>query len=632
MRERMTMRRDIRALGVLASALVLAGCAAMPDSGTPPRLSTSENDAQQVVVVAEPPKASAQPPQLLSGFFDDLVSDESGYSTAKEFLSQNAGKNWNPEQSAAVLDGLKMRTIGQINSKSTKWVIRVTGKQVATLDARHAFKPVNDVEFTEDYTFTKGPNGWRIDSLPNGLVLKKEDFQRIYESTNVYYPIAGESVSGTQTPLVADPVYVRSHVDPLTEAADILLSGPSSWLTPAVQPGFPSGTTLAASAPTVQVSADGTASVRLQSLHGAVQSCERMAAQLFFTLAQVSTQQAKEAGQQINKVTLYQGNDSAPACDSLGSSSYSPAQSATGAPTMYFVDTSGHLASLDAGDSHVPDQGQRVAGLLAPTNAGAIGGFAVAPDVSGRVAVLSQDQKSLYLSSLTSTTAPSHAAATDAYGFGTLSWDSLGTLWTVSNDPTGQGIGAVSGVTGKVVPVTVEGLKGRVTDAKVASDGARIALAVDDAGSISIQVGRVQRTTSGGTSGLTVAGLRTINPDEALTSVSSLSWNDGDSIIVLGQQSTTGKAPSVWEIDGSSGVMPGLQAPSSADGMNSISALQQDPSTLGVGVKAPYLRDATGASGAAEKGTVYRWAKGGWQVLTKAGSRSALGPMPSYPG
>lgn len=626
----MTMRRDVRFLGVLGAALLLAGCAAMPDSGTPPRLSTSQNDAQQVVVVAEPPKAGSPPEQLLSGFFDDLVSDESGYATAKQFLSQNADKTWNPEQSATVLDGLKMTELNDA-STSKKVVMRVTGKQVATLDARHAFKPVNNVPFEEDYTFTKGPSGWRIDSLPNGLVLKKEDFQRIYESVNVYFPIAGQSPSGTQTPLAADPVYVRSHVDPLTEAANILLSGPSSWLAPAVQPGFPSGTTLAASAPAVQVSADGTASVRLKkAVAGGLQTCERMAAQLYFTLAQVSTQQAREAGQQITKVSLYEGDGSTQSCDSLGSTSYSPVQSATGAPTMYFVDAAGHLASLDAA-SRGSGGGQQVTGLLAPTTVKSIGGFAVAPDLSGRTAVLSNDQKSLYLSTLTSTTAPTHAASTDSVGFGSLSWDSLGTLWTVSTDPAGQGIGAVSGQTGKVVPVVVDGLKGRVINAKVAQDGARIALAVDDAGTISVQVGRVQRATTSGSPELTIAGLHPIMPGSDLTSVTSLSWNDGDSIIVLGQQTTTGKAPSVWEIDGSSAVMPGVQAPSSADGMNSISALQQDPSTLGTGVKAPYLRDASGTSAVGERGKVYRWEKGGWEFLT-TGSSSALGPMPSYPG
>ncbi|MEY9837666.1 hypothetical protein ABH941_002892 [Streptacidiphilus sp. EB103A] len=629
MRERTTMRRDIRVLGVLASALVLAGCAAMPDSGTPPRLSTSVNDAQQVVVVAEPPKAGNSPEQLLSSFFDDLVSDESGYTTAKEFLSPNANKAWHPEKSATVVDGLKPMLMPTLSS-STKEVIRVTGNKVAALDARHAFSPVNNVPFQEDYTFTKGPSGWRIDTLPDGLVLKKEDFQRIYESVNVYYPIAGQSANGPQTPLVADPVFVRSHVDPLTEAANILLRGPSSWLAPAVQPGFPSGTALADSASAVQVSADGTASVRLKGqVSREPQNCARMAAQLFFTLAQVSTQQAKEAGQQIRQLSLYQGSDSTPSCSTTSDSPYAPTQSVTEQPIMYFVDSKGHLASLDAVHPTGP---QQVTGLLAPAAVKSIGGFAVAPDLSGRVAVLSNDQKSLYVSTLTSTTAPTHPVTTDDNGFGSLSWDSLGTLWTVSDGQAGQGIGAVDGGTGKVVPVAVEGLKGRVTDAKVAADGARIALAVDNAGSISVQVGRIQRTTSGGTSELTIAGLHTIVPGDTLTSVTSLSWNDGDSIIVLGQQTTTGKAPSVWEIDGSSGVMPGLQAPSYADGMNSVSALQQDPSTLGTGVKAPYLRDASGSSDATERSKVYRWEKGVWEVLTNAGSSSSRGPMPSYPG
>jgi hypothetical protein len=630
----MTMRRDLRAGGLLASALLLAGCAAMPDSGTPPRLSTSENDAQQqVVVVAEPPKAGGLPDQLLSGFLDDLVSDDSQYQTAKLFLSQNAVKSWNPEQSTAVLDDLNMTKV-ESESNSSRWVIRVTGRQVATLDARHAFTS-SDAPFAEDFTFIKGSKGWQIDKLPKGLVLKKEDFQRIYESVDVYFPIAGQSSSGTPSALVADPVYVRSHIDPLTDAAGILFSGPSAWLAPAVQPGFASGTTLADSQPAVQVGSDGVASVRLKGKASRQlqdgYDCGRMAAQLFFTLAQVPTQQAKQAGQTITGLNLYQGDASSPSCQTTGNNAYSPVQSAT-ASTMYFVDASGHLDSLDAGtQAHLPVAGQRVSGLLAPTAAGAIGGFAVAPDASGRVAVLSHDQKSLYVSNLTSATVPAKLVLTDPHGFGSLSWDSLGILWTVS---ASQGLGAVTdaGEGDKSVPVTVAGLQGRITEAKVAADGARIALTVDNGGSISVQVGRIQRSTSGGSAELTVAGLHTIVPGNTLTSVKSISWNDGDSLIVLGQQAATGKAPSVWEIDGSSGVMAGPQAPSYADGMSSVSALQQDSSTLGSGVKAPYLRDASGASDASEKGKVYRWEKGVWEVLTTAGSTTATGPMPSYPG
>jgi hypothetical protein len=387
------------------------------------------------------------------------------------------------------------------------------------------------------------------------------------------------------------------------------------------------------------VGSDGTASVRLnakaaQQLQKNSAACYRMAAQLFFTLAQVPTQQAKQAGQTITGLNLYAGDASSPSCVATKDNSYSPVQSVTNEATMYFVDASGHLSSLDAGTArHLPVQGQPVSRLLAPVTAGAIGGFAVAPDVSGWVAVLSHDQKSLYVSSLTSTSAPTHAVLTDSYGFGSLSWDSLGTLWTVSNDPSGQGLGAVEAADGgdTVVPVTVQGLKGRVTEAKVAADGARIVLTVIDNGTTSVQVGRIQRSTGAGSPELTVAGLHSIVPDSStLTSVKSLSWNDGDSIIVLGQQATTGQAPSVWDIDGSSGVMAGPQAPSYAEGMGSISALQQDPSALGTGLKAPYLGDASGAANSAERGKVYRWEKGGWEVLTTNGSTS--GPMPSYPG
>ncbi len=86
---------------------------------------------------------------------------------------------------------------------------------------------------------------WRIDELPDGVVMGKSDFQRNYTSVDKYYFASGTSVGDAGEPVaVADPVFVRSKVDPMTQMVGSLLKGPTSWLDPVVRSSFPTGTAL----------------------------------------------------------------------------------------------------------------------------------------------------------------------------------------------------------------------------------------------------------------------------------------------------------------------------------------------------------------------------------------------------
>lgn len=626
MRVRPGTRSSARTAGALAVGVLLAGCAAMPSKGFPPPSIASESNggstqaAQQVVVVAEPPKATDHPAQLLSNFLDDLVADESDYRTAKEYLGKDMNAAWNPEKQVTVLDGIQQRVLP--GATSSRMTIDVSGHEMATLDAKHAYRAASGTLVHEAFEFTKGAHGWQIDSLPQGVILNQVDFQRIYESVNLYFPVAGQSDGSAPSPLAADPIYVRSHIDPLTDAADGLLDGPSDWLGPAVLPGFPTGTSLGGG--NLDVTADGTVKVHFTGRAGSLLQdptvCDRMAAQLFFTLMQVPTAQAKQAGQPINSVALYQGAGTSSVCTAGTNSSYSPLLSAS-ADTSYFVDANGHLRSLDVGHEHGIPAPETVPGALAPPQAGKIGGFAVAPGGSGKVAVLSQDRHALYVSTLTQQTAPDHPVLTSsgAPGLTTPSWDSLGTLWTVDTNPASQGLRALVGET--LVPVTVAGLQGTVTDVRVAADGARIALTVKNGDTSSVEVGRVQRSGTAAAPQLTIAGLLSVAP--TLTTIKSVSWADGDSVIVLGQSAGTARGLSVWEIDGSSALVPGPQPLSPADA-STVAALQQDS-------KAPLLVDNSGAD-PNDKGKIFRLLPGSssWTLATSLGAPT--GGMLSYPG
>lgn len=151
-------RSSVRAAGALAMGVVLAGCATMPDSGAPVPGSGDQSSSvqnSQVVVFAIPPEPEEGPANLLSGFIDDLVSDEADYRTAKEYLAEP--KAWNPGAQVTVLDDIQ-QTLVSGSATSGRMTFEVSGQVEATLDASHTFSPPkSQTRFSEPFVFEKNP-------------------------------------------------------------------------------------------------------------------------------------------------------------------------------------------------------------------------------------------------------------------------------------------------------------------------------------------------------------------------------------------------------------------------------------------------------------------------------------------
>lgn len=629
-------RADIRILGMVAAGLFLAGCATMPNTGAPPDGPTAGGDstqaAQQVVVVAEPPKAVERAPDsLVAGFLDDLVSDEQDYRTAKEFLTPAAATVWNPQQKVVVLRDIRREPAKVVGGTAT---VTITGTQIAALNDRHAYTAPATAKFSTTITMVKNPQGvYRISGPPTGIILNEQDFRRIYEPVNLYFPVArpgDDSTPPGPSPMAADPIYVRSHIDPLTEAAGALVGGPGAWLSPAVASGFPAGASLGGT--TVSVGAEGGVRFTFGGAIGTALAdqnlCERMAAQLYFTLSEVPTQPGTP---QITSVALTRSGSEASTCSVISSSRYTPF-TGQNQSTAYYVDVDGRLRSLNTTQPK-PDS-TLVTGLLAPVSAGHLSGFAVAPDNSGRVAVLSANGRDLYASTLTSQKSPDRPVlsshATDGSGLSSPSWDGLGTLWVADTDPKASAVWAVIGGTAVKVPVT--GLQGTVQGVRVSIDGARIALTVKNPdGSASVVIGRIEQSRAASTPKLTIDGLM---PMVTLSSVNSVAWDDADSVVVLGQPSSSAKGLSVWEVDGSSELAQPAQLPAAVDGMVTVGAFQPF-SAKQQATKPPMLGDSFQAAAPAVRGNVYVLLKNQPQLVASNGANDSAhgnGPMPSYPG
>ena len=620
-------RSSVRTLGAMALGMVLAGCATMPDNGTPAPDSSSQDANTQdtrLVVVAVPPQAGEDPADLLTGFLDDLVSDEPDYTTAKEYLADPGA--WNPGAQVTVLDEITQgRPSGSMASGRITFTI--SGRVEATLDSRQGYLPGDNRLVHEQFAFVRNAKGrWLITGLPPGLVIRQGDFQRLYESANLYFPAQNSRSSNGVAPLVADPIWVRSRINPLKDAARALVGGFPGTMGPVVTSAFPSGVSVASVVP----NSDGTAKVVLDSSDGSLlddqSTCQEMAAQMYATLSSVPVQQGVQSGQQISRAALYEGSHGTEKCWAGPGSAYAPVQGP--ASTAYFVDSTGHLKSLDV----LAGRATSVPGALEPASAGGISAFAVAPGNAGQVAVVSRDGQDLYVGTLAGSPSSQHSAL-HGKSISSPSWDETGTLWVVDSDPAAPSqVMALTGNGATRIPVTVTGLPAgdSVEGLRVSEDGARIALIVGDGSQNTVEVGWVARSGSPSAPTLTITGLRYLAKATQLSSVQAVSWADDDSVIVLGQSTMSAKALSTWEVDGSSVLIPAPAAPQAVSGMTTVAALEADPDP----VKEPLLGDSYGDS--TGMGTVYVWQADSnppsWKKMRVQGQTSGSGPMPAYPG
>ena len=291
-------------------------------------------------LIAVPPKDNESPSALLTGFLDDLASDEAAYTNARKYLAP--GTSWEPGAQLTVLD--QRGSPSQTSDNGKQVTVSVTGRRMATLDAHGSYAPGDQQTVTENFVFEKNAQGqWRITSLPQGILLTEQDFPGIYESVNLYYPADGGTTSGGRSPLVADPVYIRSHIDPMTYAARQLLAGPSKWLSPVVANAFPPGSSIDLDTSGSQIKAYLTLG---QGAQWADVSCQAMAAQLYDTLSEVDVSASGEPSVAVQSVALYQGHNGPEQCSADGGNLYQAMTPLDPSGTVYYLNADHHLVSV----------------------------------------------------------------------------------------------------------------------------------------------------------------------------------------------------------------------------------------------------------------------------------------------
>ncbi len=599
---------SVRTVAWAAGGVVLlAGCASMPDSGDLRGVESTPRQDAQVRVFAMPPSEDATPTQIVQGFLEALTSDDPDYKTARQYLTPEAAKTWQPGLSTTVLsDGPAAQADPQDRQDTGSLSYTLTGTRVATVDAQQSFAPASG-PYSKLVRLTRDDDGqWRIDGVPQGVVMGESDFERNYMSVNKYYfASSGEAAAaGTPPVAVADPVYVRSHVDPTTQMVRSLIGGPTTWLDPVVRSSFPEGTALRKGAGPLTPDDRGTLTVPLNDRAAEVGTarCEEMAAQLLFTLRNLSPA--------VEEIELRAGGGRLCSLTQDGAETVTTRGALHQPDYLYFLDEEHRLVRIAAGSSDT--EPEPVPGALGEGEQ-ALRSVAVARD-ERTAAGVGLDGRSLFVGSLVTGDSLGEPVLrsrgkTEADRLTTPSWDAQGGLWVADRDPADPRLYLLEEGTDEPLEVSTPGLDGRVRAVRVAADGVRIALVVEQGDRRSLLVGRIERSApedgTGDRPAVTVLGLRSATPE--LEQVTAMSWAGDSRLVVVGREQGGVEQMKYVAVDGST---PDVPPPAALTGVKNVTASEDERAPLVAYSVDGIVRLPSGAQ---------------WQKVTE-------GTAPVYPG
>ena len=240
------MRTTVVGLRATAIALVLAtvsACAGIP-SGMSAQVPTAgpikqgeqvgvEPEDQFIRVIAREPRPGMSSSEVVQGFLDASASFDGGHAVARQYLTAEASADWETNSGVTVYDG-----VPALSELGSAVVMAVREAGTIAENGRYEVKGPA-AEFRTTFDLTKVDGEWRIEDLPQGLLLSQSDVDRAFRSFSVYF------FNPAFETLVPDPRMVPVIGPGLaTTLVRRLVAGPSDWLQPAVRTGFPAGVRL----------------------------------------------------------------------------------------------------------------------------------------------------------------------------------------------------------------------------------------------------------------------------------------------------------------------------------------------------------------------------------------------------
>ncbi|MCA0335682.1 MAG: LpqB family beta-propeller domain-containing protein [Actinobacteria bacterium] len=539
-RGRHAVRRG-RALAAVAALTALAGCSGF--GGTSPVESGLEiggAEVPRVRVFFPGPVMSATPEQIVRGFLRSGAASDGDYDTAREFLTPDAAKGWEPDGDVLVFSAESELQV-QMPDEATA-VISAPVVARITSEGRYLAAPAGTIETTQLH-FARVDEEWRIASLPDGFArwISAADLRRLFQPYAVHY------VATDRRTLIRDLRWFP--LDHLTSRlAQAQLAPVPADLAGVATTAVPPGARLAAdSVSTV----DGVATVELSARPTADQTIrQNLWAQFVATLTQDPS--VASVALQVDGSPIDPPGATAPVRDPAQVGFTSSVSALDAEPLvrqgerLSALDVNAPLTGLDPQVTDPPRTD------LPALPAGVTG---LAVSVDGRnLAGVSADRATLvrWVGATRQDIGPGAGALSDP------TFDVRGHLWVGSAPSSGASLhavppaaGATASGAGPVVaqPVVAHWLAGRtVLAVRVSPDGERAAIISTDGGVPIVQVAGVVR----GPGGLPTALADAVTLGEGVPAASGLVWVDLTTVVTLADPGGASARPVALSLDGTS--------------------------------------------------------------------------------
>lgn len=224
-----------RALVLLGAvlAVLLAGCATVPLESSPQVVGTVGDEA--ATRTAQDPVPGREPDLLVRDFLGTGSSPADRHAAGRRYLTDAASAGWDDAASTSVLANVDI-LYDQRGTDTASILVRAD--RVGRLSPSGVFAPDSGT-LEQRLALVKVDGQWRIDQLPEGVLLDRAEFLRSYQRQPVYF------VDPAATTVVPDPRWLVADPESLpSRLVDLLLAGPSPQLAPAVTTELGSGVRL----------------------------------------------------------------------------------------------------------------------------------------------------------------------------------------------------------------------------------------------------------------------------------------------------------------------------------------------------------------------------------------------------
>lgn len=566
------MNRVRKVLAVFAVVALVAGCSAIPTTGEVREGDGNVGEPGQIIPQGALPGLDASPEEILRGF---LAASPAGVNSAhqitREYLTLGARLSWEPWRGATVYRADPRFEI--VSTTTDRVVYAVSMPVAATVDEQGLLTETgSQTESAFEFELARDAAGqWRIDTLPDAVLLNLSNFSNLYRATTLYFPTPDREY------LVPDVRWFLRETAPTLAVQALLESGPAPWLRDAVLTGVLGSTSLEGES--VLVDAQGTAVVDLSSSFMDLPREDQslVLAQLEAMLLRGGVGGVSSVRVQVQGVPI-----AVPADDSL---ERDPVPDGS----LVALSDAGGLASLSA-DGMVPLEGVApLDGVSARSVAQGAGGFPLVLLAGSRRLVSVRGE------------AVSEPWVEDRR-LVAPSVDRFGWVWTTPGVSKGVLVAATSVV--EQVEVQSEWLQDReVRSVRVSRDGARVVIVSAGAEGVTVDVAAVTRDELGGPQRVGPPHRVGAVLADALQAV----WVDESTIAVLGTMTgTSSLTVALVPVDGltaSRGTPPGPLAVSLA---------------AGKGERAIYV--------GTDDGALWQWRAANWDLVA-TGVRD-----PAFPG